>query len=407
MAEAEQAAPPEAPPTMPETADLPATTEEVFPGETEMMADRMGSMDLGSTGAATGYLSRPPLEEHAIKEAFEKFADPGQHLLEAARTSDMIQFLGLPVPDNLDQLITSVAEGEKTIGYSAARALCGLIYGKGPLLESNPKLKQVGTRRAYMENGHITEDEAVLSFMRALEEHKKKCEREGKYMEARTAAKRLHDLKLHEEQKRKVEMKGRHDSEHVDAQKAFDMEQDQHNALWDAKLQEYEDSVQEQVTRLKEQHVAKLEKFYSDADVKTPKRPQFSKQLLNQRKIQEHLAKQGKYEEAEAVKKMADKMEAAEMEATQGTYAAGIALKEQQLRAVQQQEMEALLHRAARGRDELRATRSMDLERRQQRFKNVMSELHNLQKLEHVQLEHFLEQQTIAGKRHNVPASTE
>jgi hypothetical protein len=51
---------------------------------------------------------------------------------------------------------------------------------------------QVGTRRNYLEHGHITDDEAVLSFMRALEDHKKKCEREGKYMEARTAAKRLH-----------------------------------------------------------------------------------------------------------------------------------------------------------------------------------------------------------------------
>lgn len=83
-------------------------------------------------------------------------------------------------------------------------------------------------------------------------------------------------------------------------------------------------------------------------------------------------AGQGKYEEAEAVKKMADKMENAEMEATQGTYEAEVMLKEQQVRAKQQQEMEALLHRAARGRDELRQTRTLDLERRQQRFKNVM-----------------------------------
>merc|ERR1712070_173017 len=94
--------------------------------------------------------------------------------------------------------------------------------------------------------------------------------------------------------------------------------------------------------------------------------------------------------------------ENAEMEATMGTYEAEVALKEQKERSKHQQEMEALLHRAARGRDELTATRGLDMERRQQRFKNVMAELHNLQRLEHVQLQHFLEQKTIAGKRPNV-----
>eukprot|EP00976_Prorocentrum_cordatum_P113484 1195707-Prorocentrum_minimum.AAC.1 len=69
---------------------------------------------------------------------------------------------------------------------------------------------------------------------------------------------------------------------------------------------------------------------------------------------------------------MADKMEGAEMEATQGTYEAEVALREQQLRVKQTQEMEALLHRGARGRDELQHTRKLDMERRQQRFKNVM-----------------------------------
>mmetsp|Transcript_22486 Transcript_22486/g.31277 ORF Transcript_22486/g.31277 Transcript_22486/m.31277 type:complete len:407 (-) Transcript_22486:103-1323(-) len=361
--------------------------------------------DEGGAAAGTGwsnFISSPPLEEHAIKEAFNAFAEPGLQELLKEKVTDVISYLGLPVPENMERLILSVSDGGGALSYSATRALCGLIYGKGPLLEMSPKTKQVGTRRNYMEHGHITEDEAVLSFMRALEDHKKKCEKEGKYMEARTAAKRLHDLKLHEERKHKGEMKNRHDNEHGDAHRAFAMEQDQHKQIWDLKMADYEDSVAEQVARLKQSHLEKLEKFFGEADVKRPKRPQFSKQLLNQRKIQEHLAKQGKYEEAEAVKKMADKMEGAEMSATSGTYEAEVALREQQLRGRQQQEMEALLHRAARGRDELTATRTLDLQRRHQRFKNVMAELHNLQRLEHIQLDHFLEQQTIAGKRHIV-----
>mmetsp|Transcript_2626 Transcript_2626/g.2928 ORF Transcript_2626/g.2928 Transcript_2626/m.2928 type:complete len:413 (-) Transcript_2626:786-2024(-) len=396
MAEEEEKAPENLgePEAAPEAAPEPAAPEQVGGDDEGGPAVQMQTLS---------FLDVPVLEDHVIKDAFNKFCE-GSHM-KVEKCRDLVEYLNLPVPDNLDKLVLSVAEGHDTVDFPATRALCGLIYGRGPILESSPKQKQVGTRRTYLEHGHITEDEAVLSFLRALEEHKKKCEREGKYMEARTAAQRLHDLKLHEEQKRKTEMKGRHDSEQGDAQRAFNLENDQHNALWDEKMQQYEDSVAEQVARLKETHIAKLEKFYKEVDANKPKRPQFSKQLLNQRKIQENLAKQGKYEEAEAVKKMADKMEAAEMEATNGTYEAEMALKEQQLRAKQQQEMEALLHRAARGRDELKTTRALDLERRQQRFKNVMAELHNLQRLEHVQLEHFLEQQTIAGKRHSkVPA---
>eukprot|EP00976_Prorocentrum_cordatum_P026315 534349-Prorocentrum_minimum.AAC.1 len=87
-------------------------------------------------------------------------------------------------------------------------------------------------------------------------------------------------------------MKTRHENEFNDAHRAFAMEQEQHNRMWDAKLQDYEDSVAEQLNRLKQMQLDKLEKFFHEAEIKRPKRPQFSKQLLNQRKIQEALAKQ-------------------------------------------------------------------------------------------------------------------
>lgn len=56
-------------------------------------------------------------------------------------------------------------------------------------------------------------------------------------------------------------------------------------------------------------------------------------------------------------------MEHTELQATLSAYAAEVALKEQALRNKQQNEMEVLLQRAAQGRDELRKTRNMDLDR--------------------------------------------
>ena len=42
----------------------------------------------------------------------------------------------------------------------------------------------------------ITGSLLTIMLVILLQDHKKKCEKEGKYMEARTAAKRLHDLKV-------------------------------------------------------------------------------------------------------------------------------------------------------------------------------------------------------------------
>ena len=93
------------------------------------------------------------------------------------------------------------------------------------------------------------------------------------------------------------------------------------------------------------------------------------------------------------------------LDSPQGTLAefdAQVSLKEQQLLLKQKREIEALMQRAQRGRDELQLTRKQDVERRSQRFKNVMQELANLHTLESVQLRHYLEQQVVAGKRLDV-----
>lgn len=49
-----------------------------------------------------------------------------------------------------------------------------------------------------------SEDSAVQDFLEILEEHRKNCERQGKYVEAEIAKNRLDELKLHEENRRRV-----------------------------------------------------------------------------------------------------------------------------------------------------------------------------------------------------------
>jgi hypothetical protein len=85
--------------------------------------------------------------------------------------------------------------------------------------------------------------------------------------------------------------------------------------------------VAEQCERLKVLHVGKFEEFRGEAELKVPRRPQFSKELLNQKHIQENLAKQRKYDEAEALRDVCARMEVAEMQATILTYEAEVGLK--------------------------------------------------------------------------------
>lgn len=120
-------------------------------------------------GPATGFVAQPQLEDASIKQAFDAFADAETNTVDTEKVVDVVRYLNLAVPENLPKLILSVSDGNPSLSFAAIKSLCGLIFGKGPLLETSPKQKQVGTRRNYLENGNLTEDEAVLSFMRALE----------------------------------------------------------------------------------------------------------------------------------------------------------------------------------------------------------------------------------------------
>jgi len=394
-------------------ADAPAEApeaEEPAPAADEAAAEAPAAEEAAAEGdegakAAAEPEELPSVDENSVKSVFEKYAEGDAVAI--AKLPEILAEMNLPTPPELDSIVSSVVEDAESLSFSDLLTVCGVIRGLSEAVTNVSAAKGRGRRvgkPSYLESGNITEDEAVLGFLRALEEHRKKCEKEGKYMEARVAAKRLNDLKVHEEQKRKQEVKARHLSERLDAERAFAMEQEQHNKLWEEKIMEYEALVAEQMDRLKKLHIAKFEEFRQEAEGKAPRRPQFSKELLNQRKIQENLAKQRKYVEAESLRRMADKMEGAELQATIATYEAEVSLKGQQLKAKQQQEMEALLQRATRTRNEMRITRDLDFERRKQRFRNVMAELENLQKLENVQLEYFLEMQSIAGKRDTVSA---
>jgi cobalamin biosynthesis Mg chelatase CobN len=135
------------------------------------------------------------------------------------------------------------------------------------------------------------EDTAVQDFLEILEEHRKNCERPGKYVEAEIAKNRLEELRLHEENRRREAMRSRQIAERLGVEEAHMLEFQQFNMIWDNKMSEYERHAEELIGAMKERHAAELRDYQRQLMGKQIK-PKFSRDLLNLRKIQDTLAKQ-------------------------------------------------------------------------------------------------------------------
>ena len=71
-----------------------------------------------------------------------------------------------------------------------------------------------------------------------MEEHRKNCEQQGKYVEAEIAKNRLEDLKSHEENRRKEAVRARQIAERLGVEEAHMLEFQQFNSIWDKKMEE-------------------------------------------------------------------------------------------------------------------------------------------------------------------------
>merc|ERR1712149_58153 len=209
------------------------------------------------------------------------------------------------------------------------------------------------------------EDQAVQDFLRILDEHRRHCEREGKYLEAETAARRLRELRQHEENRRREAMRSRQTAERLGIEEAHMLEFEQFNAIWEQRMQEYERSAEEGLEKLKEKHLAEIMAFQEEWQNKLPRKPKLSKELLNMQKI----------------KFKADEREAWELARLQDQLSQTLAAKEQRIRQKQHQELTGLAKRIQRGREEYKKLRQVELERRLQRYKNVKDDLTAKQKI--------------------------
>merc|ERR1719473_681548 len=105
------------------------------------------------------------------------------------------------------------------------------------------------------------QEQSVQDFLRILEEHRIECEKNGKYVEAEIAKKRLDELREHEENRQREAMKSRQITERLGVEEAHMMEFQQFNAIWDKKMEEFEMNAKQLTDNMRKKHANELFRF--------------------------------------------------------------------------------------------------------------------------------------------------
>lgn len=215
----------------------------------------------------------------------------------------------------------------------------------------------------------------MQDFLHVLEEYKKNCERQGKYIEADIAKKRLEELRLHEEDKRLNGLRSRQEAQRLGIEEAHMLEFQQFNDMWDRQMKEYDDRAAELLEAMRQRHELDAAEFGQKKAAEPARKPKHSSELLDLRRIEQVLARQGEYVEAQKVKVRADTVEAAEIERAKVEREQSLLHVEARFLARQEQELSALRQRITSGAEEQRVARQQDLERLLQRYNNIKAEL--------------------------------
>eukprot|EP00879_Flechtneria_rotunda_P018572 GHRR01019488.1.p1 GENE.GHRR01019488.1~~GHRR01019488.1.p1 ORF type:complete len:319 (+),score=95.94 GHRR01019488.1:970-1926(+) len=242
-----------------------------------------------------------------------------------------------------------------------------------------------------MEPGRLSNHDPVLLYMQQLDEHKKRCELTGRYAEAAAAAARIQDLKSAQGQRMHGELVSMQHRELSHLQQTYQQETQAFDQQWAMRIAACEQGVAAQLTGLRAAHEAQLAAFVVDAETRRPTKPQHSAEYLDNRKTEEQLVKQGQYQRAHQLKVAADALYLSELAATQAAWDAEAELRRRKLIAKQQGEVEVLLQRAGRGRNELELRRLNEAEKRHNRFRARVQELDAMHRLESVHLGAFLD----------------
>eukprot|EP00760_Papus_ankaliazontas_P016965 PhM_4_TR16973/c0_g1_i1/m.78832 len=224
-------------------------------------------------------------------------------------------------------------------------------------------------------------DVALDEYIKVLAEYRRSCEDKGNYREAELVQHVLKHLKLEEESRHVRALTEQQEMERQGLEEAHLLEFQTFNRIWNERIDAFEERQLDLEASALERHSMDLAKFHAQMTEQMPRRIKFSKDLLNLRNIQETLAKQKSYAEAQKIKERADQLEQQELEDLKRDRGEVYKKKESQILARHRNELLAMRKRMERGRLELERSRKRELEMLLQRYNNVKRGLEGQQNI--------------------------
>ncbi len=224
-------------------------------------------------------------------------------------------------------------------------------------------------------------DVQLDEYIRILAEYRQECERKAQYKEAELVQHVLKHLRLEEETRHVKGLTEQQEMERQGLEEAHSLEFQNFNKLWNEKIDAFEEYQLDQEAAMLERHSAELSTFHAEMTSAEPKHQKYSKDLLNLRTIQQTLAAQRNYSDAQKVKLKGDKIESLELERISRDTGDLYERKEQQILQRHRQELLALRKRMERRKLELERARKKELEMLLQRYNNVRRGLESQQNI--------------------------
>lgn len=221
----------------------------------------------------------------------------------------------------------------------------------------------------------ITPDPKVIEFLKLLYAFQAKCEKEGKYGEAKLAQEKMDEIKIKEILRQESNIRSFQEEELAQVENAQKEQFIEFNKVWDNYMAEYETTALASLEKMKEKHISEVAELHEKLKRELAFHFKSSKQLIELRQKEGALVKLKKYSEAEKIKAQADSLEEWERANKEKEIEEITDKKTLALRKQQQRSLGVLLKRIQKDRDQQLKNRDTDSQKLVLKNRNLRNEL--------------------------------
>ena len=211
----------------------------------------------------TGGEKEPQPESGEVGELWSKWSDAEKlenGKLNASKVGEFLSELGINIDD--PSTVEHFVGGRKFLSSDDTSTLVHMLL-ESPSPTSDIRgssarqssMKQI--LNAVLESGTLAYDDTVVKYMSKLDEHKKKCEADGRYSEAKAAANRLADLRTAQVARMRQEILSVQTRELSEVQRVYEEETKTFNEEWEARIEEFGRGVRAAQKEMKNAHMVR------------------------------------------------------------------------------------------------------------------------------------------------------